>query len=71
LKSCTSRSAPYGASNLLPLQERSKQIQQVLSIVANNLSLPLKTRGGAEINDTKTDFVIPVFAGGSGIGNVI
>jgi hypothetical protein len=57
----------------IPLQERDDQLKEVAAIVGfnlNKMSGP-QQQHGAITGKAKTDLVIPVFAGGSGIGKVI
>lgn len=54
----------------IPLQERSKQLQKVISCVVGNLEKMEQTQQKIS-NNAKTDYLIPVFAGGSGIGKVV
>lgn len=54
----------------IPLQERSNQLEEVVTLVAENLPKIHKPKQQIS-GSAKTDFIIPTFAGGSGIGKVI
>jgi hypothetical protein len=57
----------------IPLQERDDQLKKVLSIVETNLVMMSGPQGlqGPISGSAKSDFVIPAFVGGAGIGKVI
>ncbi len=59
----------YNGVHNIPLQERSNQIDNVISSVRKNLRI-FSTPKEQISNSAKTDLLIPTFTGGSGIGKV-
>ncbi len=61
---------PQKPVNNIPVQERADQLQQVAEIIRKNLANAV-LRTDQQSNSAKTDYVIPAFVGGAGIGKVL
>lgn len=71
---CTLFPSKYTGASVeenIPLQERTEQLQYVVSTVVKNLKKILNSKTNTQITaSAKTDLVIPTFVGGAGVGKV-